>query len=75
MKTHLYDRAVIGAPKAPRHFTGMAEPGKVAQKALRDAKKGKDISVYSLLVKTSRLIAKLLPERLMMRLWLMQQGL
>ena len=45
----------------------------VAKKALRDADAGKDISVYSLYVKAAHVTAKLLPQRIMMKLWLWQQ--
>ena len=73
MATDLFDRALIGAKKATSRFVGMAAPDKVAAKALRDAKQGKDISVYSFYVKFCHLAAKLLPQRAMMRLWLIQQ--
>lgn len=75
MKTALFDRCVIGAKKAASNFFGMVEPGVVAQKALKDAKKGKDISVYGLYVKLTHLLSKLLPQRTMMKLWLRQQKL
>ena len=75
MDTALFDRAKIGAERATRRFVGMVTPDKVAQKALSDAKKGRDISVYSLYVKTAHLVAKLLPQRIMMKIWLRQQGL
>lgn len=73
MATDLFDRAQIGAKKATSRFVGMVAPDKVAAKALRDAKRGKDISVYSFYVKFCHVAAKLLPQRAMMRLWLMQQ--
>lgn len=73
MATDLFDRAQIGAEKATSRFVGMVAPDKVAAKALRDAKRGKDISVYSFYVRFCHVAAKLLPQRAMMRLWLMQQ--
>ena len=48
---------------------------KVAEKALRDAWRGRDQSVYSLYVKSAHIAAKLLPQKMMMALWLRQQGL
>lgn len=74
MDTALFERAKIGAPKATRNFVGMVQPGKVAEKALEDARKGRDISVYSFYVKACHVAAKLLPQRAMMKLWLIQQG-
>lgn len=73
LKTHLYERANIGAAKATRRFSGMTSPDKVAQKAVADADRGRDISIYSFFVNFCHLAAKLLPQRVMMTLWLCQQ--
>ena len=75
MKTGLFDRGLIGAKKAASNFFGMVGPEVVAQKALLDAKKGKDISVYGFYVKLTHLASKILPQRMMMKLWLRQQKL
>ena len=75
IKTDLYKRAEIGARKATNRYVGMVTPDKVAKKALKDAKKGKDISIYSLFTKISHVVAKLLPQRIMMKIWLKQQHL
>ena len=73
MKTGLFDRGVIGAQKGTNHFSGMVTPDVVAAKALRDAKKENDISVYGLYVKTTHLLSKFIPQKLMMKVWLRQQ--
>lgn len=73
MKTGLYDRALIGAKQAAKNFCGMVAPDVVAKKALRDAERGRDMSVYSPYVKLCHVVAKILPQRAMMRLWLLQQ--
>ena len=75
MKTGLYDRGIIDAKKATTNFTNMVTPDVVAKKALTDAEHGKDMSVYSTYVKTCHAIAKLLPQKTMMKLWLIQQRL
>ena len=75
IKTDLYKRAEIGARKATTRYVGMVTPDKVAKKTLKDAKKGKDISIYSLFTKISHVAAKLLPQRIMMKIWLKQQHL
>lgn len=75
MKTDLFARGVIGAKKATNNFSGMVTPDVVAKKAMKDAKKGKDISVYGLYVKSTHLMSKLMPQKLMMKVWLMQQGM
>lgn len=73
LKTDLYDRANIGASKATRRFCGMTTPDKVAQKAVMDADRGRDLSIYSFYVNFCHIGAKLLPQRVMMKLWLFQQ--
>lgn len=75
IQTGLYDRGLIGAKKATSRFYGMVQPVDVAQKAIRDADKGKDISIYSLYVKFCHVVAKLLPQRSMIAIWLRQQRL
>ncbi len=73
MRTALYRRAEIGAEKTVNNFFGMTSPEQVAGKAMRDAKAGKDMSVYGFYVKASHLAAKILPQKMMMKLWMMQQ--
>lgn len=73
MKTGLFDRGTIGAKKGTNRFSGMVTPDVVAKKALNDAMRGKDISVYGLYVKSTHLLSKLLPQRMMMKVWLGQQ--
>lgn len=73
MKTGLFERGVIGAKKGTSNFSGMVTPDVVAAKALKDVKKGKDISVYGLYVKFTHLLSKLMPQKIMMKIWLSQQ--
>lgn len=75
MNTRLYDRAIIGAKKATNHFINIVNPYVVARKALYDAAKGKDMSVYGYYVKMCHLIAKILPQKQMMKVWVKQQKL
>ena len=71
--TALFERANIGSEKTIQNFWGMVKPEQVVNQALRDAKRGKDISVCSMYVKFCHLVAKILPQRMMMKLWLWQQ--
>ncbi len=73
MHTGLFDRGEVGAAKGARRFVPMVSPAVVAQKALRDAKKGKDMSVFGAYVKSAHFVAKILPQKTMMKLWLRQQ--
>ena len=73
LKTDLYDRANIGAMKATSNFFGMTTPDKIARKAVADADKGKDLSIYGLYVNFCHIGAKLLPQRAVIKIWLRQQ--
>lgn len=73
IKTNLYARADIGASKATRKFAGMVMPEKVASKALKDAQRGKDVSVYGFYAKLVHIISRLFSQRMMMKIWLWQQ--
>lgn len=75
MRTGLYDRGCVKAEKCTKRFVFMAEPDVVAKKALKDAYDGKEISVYGLFVNFCRILSKHLPESLIMKLWLLLQGI
>lgn len=51
-------------------FPGIVSPERVARKAIKDAKRGKDMSVCSFYVKCQHLNVKLLPQKLTMKLWM-----
>jgi Short-chain dehydrogenases of various substrate specificities len=51
-------------------FPGIAKAEPVARKAIRDAQKGKDLSVYGSYVKSLQLISKLIPHKVGMYLWM-----
>ena len=51
-------------------FRGIVSPEKVAKTALRDANKGKDMSVCSAYVKCQHFNVKLMPQKWTMKLWL-----
>lgn len=51
-------------------FPGMVTADKVVTQAIKDAKNGKDMSVCSLYVKCQHLNVKLLPQRLVMKIWM-----
>ncbi len=52
------------------HFSGIVTAEKVVKKALKDAKRGRDMSVCSLYVKCQHFNVKILPEKLSMKIWL-----
>lgn len=51
-------------------FPHLAQPDEVVRKAVRDAKKGKDLSVYGAYVKTMQFFSKFYPHKWIMKLWL-----
>lgn len=57
-------------PDTCQNFKPMYEPQDVVRKALRDSRKGKDMSVLGLHVKLLQLMSKLLPHKLVMKVWL-----
>ena len=51
------------------HYPGMVKAGRVVKKALRDADRGRDMSVCSLFVKWQHAYVKLMPQKHVMRIW------
>jgi short-subunit dehydrogenase len=75
IKTNLFERGCINAKKGTTKFAYMVTPDVIAKKALKDAYKNKDISVYGLYVNFCRFLSKFLPEKVVMKIWLSQQGI
>ena len=50
-------------------FPGLVKPEKVVRKALRDADRGRDMSVCSLYVKWQHVYVKLMPQKDVMKMW------
>ncbi len=57
-------------PTTCSNFKPMYEPEDVVRKALRDSKRGKDLSVLGLNTKLKRTAAKFLPTKMVMNTWL-----
>lgn len=76
VKTPFFDRAkATKEPEIIRKTEPMADPGAVAEKALRDAVRGKDVSSYGLLNRIQQTAARKAPQGLVMRVWMKSQGL
>ncbi len=73
IQTPFFDRAQINSKKSLRHFWFTTAPDVIAKKALHDAYKGKDISIFGLYVNICHILSKILPEKIIMKLWLWQQ--
>ena len=66
----------VDTPLAPSSFNGkdmnlmgVVQPGPVAEKALKAAKKSKDIFVYPFSFKCMHLMAKVCPQKMAMAIW------
>ena len=75
MKTPFMEKADVWAKKTPKKYNYLANPEYVAEKAIRDANKWKEISVYWWYPKLIRLCSTFLPDKIMMKFWIRQQDL
>lgn len=72
VNTEFFKRAVFDF--SIKYFNKVFEAKDVVCRALSDMKKGKDVSILGLSVRAQVLAVKLLPHRLVMKIWLKQQG-
>ena len=70
VQTEFFSRADIDTNSKKSFAKPMVSSVDVVKKAVRDADRGKDISMYGLFNKTHHFLAKILPHRLIMRLWM-----
>lgn len=75
IRTGFFARGDIGADKTARRYPHMADPRDVAKKALRDARRGRDMSVFGGYVKLCHLGSALVSQKTAMRFWLRMQKL
>ena len=71
VKTEFFDRAV--RDDTITYYNRFFTPEQVVTRALRDMKKGKDVSVCGASVRAQVRLTKLLPHRLVMKIWCRQQ--
>ena len=73
VKTEFFDHAVSDNG-AVSYYDRVWEPEQVVERAMRDYKKGKDVSVLGSGVRRQVFLVKHLPHKLVMRVWMKQQG-
>lgn len=74
-KTAFFDRA-YAEKTIVKNYAVMYEPTQIVQKTWKDLKKkNKDVSIYGTIANGQALLVKLLPHRLVMWIWMKQQGL
>ena len=71
VRTEFFDHAVTD--DTIKYYNKFYEPEQVVKTALKDMKKGKDVSVCGFSVKAQVLAVKFLPHKTVMRVWLKQQ--
>lgn len=69
--TEFFDHAV--SDDSVTYYNKIYQPQDVVRTALKDMKKGRDVSVHGLQIKGQVLLVKLLPHRLVMKIWMKQQ--
>lgn len=73
-RTKFFDRAVMKDKKeVVIKYSVMYEAHDVVKKAIRDLYSRRDVSVYGKLNKAQRLLTKLAPHKLIMKIWMHQQ--
>lgn len=73
VQTEFFDHAVSDN-KAVIYYDKIWTPDQVVERALRDYKKGKDVSVLGASVRRQVFLVKMLPHKLVMKIWMKQQG-
>lgn len=73
-KTAFFERAV-SENSVVKKYAVMYRPEDIVAQTWKDAKKRREVSVYGFTAKGQRLLVKLLPHSLVMRVWMKQQGL
>lgn len=71
VRTEFFDRAVVDDTIV--YYNKFFTPQQVIRRAIRDMKKGKDVSVCGASVRWQVFLTKLLPHRLVMKIWCRQQ--
>ena len=71
VKTEFFDHAV--KDDTITYYNKFFTPEQVIRRALRDMKKGKDVSVCGFSIRAQVLLTKLLPHRTVMKIWCRQQ--
>ena len=76
-KTAFFDRATKTDAKEEvvSKYVAMYKPENVVKKAIKDAKKGKELSICGFIARSQVRMVNILPKKLVMKTWLNQQRL
>lgn len=73
-KTKFFDRAV-SQNKIVKKYTAMYESDVTIKRAWKDLEKGKDVSKYGFIARAQMALSKILPHKIIMKIWKKQQDL
>ena len=73
VRTEFFDRASIEVDSKNSFAKPMVKSEKVVAKALRDAKRGKELSHYGLYNNLHRILSEILPKRILISIWMNMQ--
>ena len=74
--TEFFDRAIDpNTEPVVKSYIAMYQPEQIVARAWRDAKRGKDVCRYGFIARSQSLLAKLLPHRIIMNIWMNMQKL
>ena len=73
VKTDFFERAMVTNKNAVTYFNVLYEARDVIKTAIKDMKKGKELSIHGFPVKMQVFLVKHLPHKLVMKIWLKQQ--
>lgn len=75
-KTAFFDRAIDPSRKeVVISYAAMYDPAKVMKKAIRDLFSNKDVSCYGLVNNVQRILVRILPKSIVMKVWMASQKL
>ena len=75
-KTEFFNRSIDKEKEAVvKKYVAMYMPEQIVNRAWRDTKKGKEVSMYGFTARTQTFLAKILPHSFVMNYWMNQQKL
>ena len=72
-KTHFFGRAERDDKNVVINYIVMYNPEQVVNKAYDDIMRGKDVSIYGFIARSQARLARIVPTKLVMKIWIKQQ--
>ena len=74
-KTHFFERAERDNKNVVINYIVMYQPERVVEKAYNDILKDKEVSIYGFVARSQARLARIVPTKLVMKIWIKQQQL